>query len=214
MNLPEAAALAASWGSYMTAGDPGAVMYSLSGTTGFQDESHRARFVEYVERQIAEVDTALADGDADHDWSQGDAADLRRLLAWARAYTIPPDDLDTFTAAYVECALWCGVEPVTDDPEEIASDRDYDRTIGDLAPATLAAMVEDCREFQEARRADLAEWADDNQAGHDFWLTRNGHGAGFWDRGRGELGERLSAWARAYGSRDLYIGDDGKVYVC
>ena len=20
------------------------------------------------------------------------------------------------------------------------------------------------------------------QAGHDFWLTRNGHGAGFWDR--------------------------------
>lgn len=26
--------------------------------------------------------------------------------------------------------------------------------------------------------------SDDNleQAGHDFWLTRNGHGTGFWDR--------------------------------
>lgn len=27
----------------------------------------------------------------------------------------------------------------------------------------------------------LDDWIE--QAGHDFWLTRNGHGAGFWDRG-------------------------------
>lgn len=25
-------------------------------------------------------------------------------------------------------------------------------------------------------------WSDDERAGHDFWLTRAGHGAGFWDR--------------------------------
>lgn len=30
--------------------------------------------------------------------------------------------------------------------------------------------------------------------GHDFWLTRNGHGSGFWDRSElGELGEQISA---------------------
>ena len=26
------------------------------------------------------------------------------------------------------------------------------------------------------------------QIGHDLWLTRNGHGAGFWDRGLGAQG--------------------------
>ena len=26
------------------------------------------------------------------------------------------------------------------------------------------------------------EWTDE-QIGHDLWLTRQGHGAGFWDRG-------------------------------
>lgn len=30
------------------------------------------------------------------------------------------------------------------------------------------------------------------QFGHDYWLTRNGHGAGFWDRGLGEVGDKLS----------------------
>ena len=47
--------------------------------------------------------------------------------------------------------------------------------------------------------------------GHDFWLTRNGHGAGFWDRGLGELGDRLTGLAKPYGTVDLYITDDGKV---
>jgi hypothetical protein len=33
-------------------------------------------------------------------------------------------------------------------------------------------------------------------AGHDLWLTSQGHGVGFWDRGLGELGDRLSKAAR------------------
>lgn len=49
-------------------------------------------------------------------------------------------------------------------------------------------------------------------AGHDFWLTRNGHGAGFWDRGLGDLGTRLAMSARAYGSQTLMLGHDGKIY--
>jgi hypothetical protein len=39
-------------------------------------------------------------------------------------------------------------------------------------------------------------------AGHDFWLTRNGHGAGFWDRGMGMLGDELTAACKPYGSAD------------
>lgn len=37
------------------------------------------------------------------------------------------------------------------------------------------------------------------RAGHDYWLTRHGHGTGYWDRGLGELGERLTDAAKALG---------------
>ena len=29
-------------------------------------------------------------------------------------------------------------------------------------------------------------------AGHDYWLTRNGHGTGYWDRDLGEIGDQLT----------------------
>lgn len=37
------------------------------------------------------------------------------------------------------------------------------------------------------------------QCGHDYILTRNGHGAGFWDRGYGAAGDRLTAAVKVYG---------------
>jgi hypothetical protein len=49
-------------------------------------------------------------------------------------------------------------------------------------------------------------------AGHDFWLTRNHHGCGFWDRGLGELGDQLTKASQQFDEIDLYVGDDGKLY--
>jgi len=40
------------------------------------------------------------------------------------------------------------------------------------------------------------------QAGHDFILTANRHGAGFWDRGLGDAGGKLTEAAHAYGDID------------
>lgn len=55
--------------------------------------------------------------------------------------------------------------------------------------------------------------ADDlEQAAHDFWLTRNGHGAGFWDGDWPEHGEELTRICEQYGTCNLIIGDDGKLY--
>jgi hypothetical protein len=51
------------------------------------------------------------------------------------------------------------------------------------------------------------------QAGHDFWLTRNRHGAGFWDRGHGAEGADLTQHAKSFGDCDLYVGDDGGIYA-
>ena len=51
-------------------------------------------------------------------------------------------------------------------------------------------------------------WANDpGQAGHDFALTRNGHGAGFWDHGAVEAGNVLTDSALGFGEHHLEITD-------
>jgi hypothetical protein len=51
------------------------------------------------------------------------------------------------------------------------------------------------------------------RAGHDFWLTRCGHGAGFWDGDWPEpYATMLTDAAKAFGEVDLYVGDDGMIY--
>lgn len=42
-------------------------------------------------------------------------------------------------------------------------------------------------------------------AGSDFYLTRERHGAGYWDRGLGLVGDALTAWAKSYGSSDVFL---------
>ena len=36
------------------------------------------------------------------------------------------------------------------------------------------------------------------QAGHDFWLARNGHGTGFWDRDSSCYGHYVREWLQSY----------------
>jgi hypothetical protein len=57
------------------------------------------------------------------------------------------------------------------------------------------------------------------QIGHDYVLTSGGHGAGFWDRGLGELGDKLTeACKTPYREWYLYTGEEridgvpGKLY--
>lgn len=115
--------------------------------------------------------------------------------------------LDTFTKAYIEALLW--------------SSTDMDGTPLDgfeLAEEAIERAMEDCRLFQEENQT-LLEQAysfDDygtNAAGHDFWLTRNGHGAGFWDHGLGEIGDQLTKQAHKFGQQDAVVGDNGLVYL-
>lgn len=119
--------------------------------------------------------------------------------------------METFLQAYIACAFWASVGDTTECLDDTHGE-------DDLAPKTLASMTEDCKNFQETYKRELANaykvpGYTEAQAGHDFWLTRNGHGAGFWDRGLGKLGERLTQAAKLEGGCDLYVGDDGKVYL-
>ena len=116
--------------------------------------------------------------------------------------------MDRFTIAYTEAALWSSTDN-SDDSGGNPLDDNYG--IDDLAPETIQSIIEDCQAFQNEHFEDIAN--DLERAGHDFWLTRNGHGAGFWDGDWDEeIGDRLTKASDAYGSVDLYVGDDGRIY--
>ena len=114
-------------------------------------------------------------------------------------------EIDPFTRAYIVAALWAGLD---DDDEPL--DKNYSPQ--DLDPKALSSMMEDCRKFQTENAALMVD-LDPEQCGHDFLLTRNGHGTGFWDRDLGELGKELTKVSRQFREFDLYVGDDGKLYV-
>lgn len=44
--------------------------------------------------------------------------------------------------------------------------------------------------------------------GHDMTLTRSHHGAGFWDRGAGVIGDTLTDWAHSLGELHVFHGSD------
>lgn len=133
------------------------------------------------------------------------------------------DSLDSFTRAYITCALWSSNDQSN---EQGGEPLDCNYGPENIAPETLASMAADCARFQAENAKLLAAYCATHQpkdgsesityAGHDLWLSRNGHGAGFFDRTSEGVPrvvcDRLQDAARAFGGVDLYIGDDGQIH--
>jgi hypothetical protein len=115
------------------------------------------------------------------------------------------NEVGDMVRAYLECALWSS----TDD-DGTPLDTNYD--IDDISEAAQDLAAKECKRFITDNLSDLADMKAE-QAGHDFWLTRNGHGAGFWDRGLGRVGDRLSDAAHLWGCSDIYMGDDKFLHI-
>ena len=115
---------------------------------------------------------------------------------------------EDFFDAYVEAALWS----TTDDSDPNTGGEPLDKNYGmsDIDSSSLAKMRADCQRFFDENYDLISN--DILGAGHDFWLTRNGHGAGFWD-GDWEHGDELTQKAHAFGESDLIVGDDGKIHA-
>lgn len=102
---------------------------------------------------------------------------------------------EEFLSAYIE-AIYFTETGDTGQPSALA----------ELTPYFKAVAWSECRNFWRAYGALICEaQVTPDQAGHDLWLTRNGHGVGFWDRPEiyGEdLAQELTRAAQAVGSRD------------
>lgn len=131
---------------------------------------------------------------------------------------------DALRSGYIAAALWTSLvgDPLGGDHD--ASMADLGMTPDDLAPETVAQVDADIAAFVAATSdSDRHAWADtfgDENVGHDLWLTRNGHGAGFWSRpdhrddaNLHAIAARLTAAAHALGEADWYQGDRGLLDV-
>lgn len=131
--------------------------------------------------------------------------DLPDTVTWT------PGMVDKFFAAYLECALWSSMDD-SDDSGGEPLDSNY--SPDDIPEDVRERLRAECIDFIAANCETLDKTgADSAQHGHDFWLTRNGHGAGFWDRGYGGVGRELTEAAHVYGSVDLYVADGGQVWA-
>ena len=116
-------------------------------------------------------------------------------------------DLSDFTRGYVDAIFFT-------ENEDTLKDKGFKI----FAPEALTRIIEDCTSFElsNVKLLDAAysmnEYFTPASAGHDFWLTRNHHGAGFWDRDLGAIGDALTQKCQAFKEVYIYIGDDGRIY--
>lgn len=89
--------------------------------------------------------------------------------------------------------------PVTENGDEYTDD------VAALIETDVTAFVTD--NYQVLIEAGVKA----GQAGHDFILTANHHGAGFWDRGLGDAGDVLTRATRGYSFEAEFALDDGGV---
>lgn len=215
--------MAAMWGSAMTAGDPGSCLYGFDETGLVQSEEHRRSCIDYIEdinQRLAKYLTLdVLDGD-----SKQRAEEIRAMLAYLETAPVEGEmpEIDRFTISYIEAAMW-STNDESDEAGGLPMDSNY--APPHIAPDALRRIISDCAHFQATyghlltdeniihRRGDSEPL---EMAGHDFWLTRNGHGAGFWEFWGGDWSGRveniLTAAAKSYGEVDLYVGDDGRIY--
>ena len=128
-------------------------------------------------------------------------------LVWHTLVMTYTTEFENFLKGYIDAILWTGW--VVDGDDCDADDLRHCENI--VTSESLASAQRDCVDFWDGC-AELLAGLDPYQCGIDFLLTRNRHGAGFWDRGLGSLGDELTEMAHPYGeAQAYYLADDHKV---
>lgn len=158
------------------------------------------------------------------DMGDDDCAITTEHEGWTRAQVlaiangtayVDTETMDAIVSGYVSALTWVGLFEYRDDELVSVGAAPDEYGVDDLAPRFLANVRDEVADFvgglaQDDVDAFLASQGAE-QLGHDFFLTRNGHGAGFWDRGLGELGDRLTSAAKVYGEASAELLEDGTI---
>lgn len=153
--------------------------------------------------------------------TQFDITEDKNTLVCPKCWSFVDGNFQEFLDAYITAALWSSQNIDNDDEEFL--DENYSRY--DLSEETLKSMSDDCTKFLSESREIInnaikegtvkfgPDFGPYGRAGHDFWLTRQRHGSGFWDNDWADIdGDILTEMAHRFGEQDLYVSD-GKIYI-
>ena len=109
---------------------------------------------------------------------------------------------ESMLSHYLTCAAWADL------PEGAEAGLDF-------APCAIESAIADCMRFAGINWLFIKD-CNPEQVAHDLWLTRNHHGAGFWDRpevyGGKDNAEKLTDSAHSFG--ELYVFEhNGKLII-
>lgn len=118
--------------------------------------------------------------------------------------------LEQFIRGFTNCLYFVDTGDEGDPPSEL-----------ELSTQALEYIRDVCTEFWNEHQDTIAEAScrsfditKEDRAGFDFYLTRNGHGAGFWD---GDWSEPhatiLSDASEGYGDEYVYEDEDGTISI-
>lgn len=156
--------------------------------------------------------------------------------------SVTQEEIKEILKGYLEAAIWTEEERLnseySSDYDEVFNDDDDDDSISDIDKLvklsanmnnkgidkfskedievdSLIKTYTDIKQFLTMVGNNVDVAIDENglqQLGHDIWLTRNRHGAGFFDRGYDDEIEKLLMDAsHKLGEVDLYINDNMKL---
>ena len=152
-------------------------------------------------------------------WQESSPGDIAEAHARAAA------DCQAFCDGAAMAAVWADCMTEDGEPAGLCGSEfsdDVNRLVvraGDvvdlLTVAAREALDTDASQFFYEQRPALQAVAQSDrqpsyeELGHDFHLSRNGHGIGFWDRGYGQTGLDLHKASKTYGSVSLtYDGEE------
>jgi hypothetical protein len=133
-------------------------------------------------------------------------------------------DFPEFFQAYLTTALWSSVisDDSTEHPNKDGDPFDAHFSTSDFTDEALETLRAHAFSFwsrawfyidSETPPARCTRDMDAGSAGHDFWLTQNGHGTGFWDGDWPTYGDQFTKLSKCYPEINLYITPENQVGI-
>lgn len=126
-------------------------------------------------------------------------------------------DEEKILRKYLECVLF------TDSPYYESSGDDsnfvyHNFDVDDFTAETIDAARQLVTDFIDMAidaglEDELERWDREHGIGYDLWLTRNGHGTGFWDRETSVTATALTDFAHSFGSAYAYLTEDEQINI-
>jgi hypothetical protein len=111
--------------------------------------------------------------------------------------------------SYFETMLWSSTGEDGKNLDDEYAIKDISDKLKEKSKKDLLAFVEYCEKNCVDELEDYLDHHGYIQFGHDFLLSRNGHGAGFFDKGKGY--KELQKATKKFGEVDVYVTDDGEI---